>query len=268
MKKAIRYTFFLAFALMQLPLIAQDFGLEYPVPRKNFYVGFKGGVNALDINYTIEEMNFRSPSVIYQASDFKRMLTSCSMAGLSFERSIPNLSYGVEFVVHGLNAEHLPNDTIGYFQDSAFYASIRVPVRLRFLEDKICSPYIFVAPSVGVYVSDSIFGAPVFATSNWNGRQIQWGSKNASTYDFSVIAGAGVDTKIQIGLYEIKVRAEAGYRIGLNDMTPLPPKIKDPAHPDQMIQPERMMSRKMQGWEATIGVIFPLLINPHYSWLM
>lgn len=264
MKKAVRFAFLLAFALMQFPLMAQTFGLEYPVPKKNFYIGFKGGVNALDINYTIDEMKFRSPSVFYQKDALERVLMSCTMAGLSFERSIPNLSYGVELVVHGLNTEHLPNDTIPYFQDSAYYASIRVPVRLRFFEDRMFSPYIYAAPSIGTYISDTIFGAPVFATSNWNGRQIQWGTKNTRDIDFSVIAGAGVDAKIQIGLYEIKVRAEAGYRIGLLDMKPKPQKnSNNPTTPA-----EQKISRKMQGWEATIGIVFPLLTNPHYSWLM
>ena len=224
-------------------------------------------------NESIDKDNFINKTALFKAP------LGCWTGGFFVERTLPGWSYGIEFNLNHLYAtEKIPDnpskglkDAQNPSWDSVYFANIRIPVKLKFLEDDMFSPYIFMAPEIGTYISDSIASSiPVFSYSSIDGEQEAWGADNARKLNLNLVAGAGVEGKIQIGLYEIRARFEAGYRLGLLSTTPkyIPqdPNTNDPnATPPQ---PEAYpFKRMMRGWEATIGLAFPLFLNPSYSWM-
>ena len=215
---------------------------------KNIFVGFKGGITALDMRYSNSDNSFINHSALYQ-NPLKKV-TSCFIGGIFVERSIPKYSYGIELMVYGLNAASKEDHPHYASNDSAFFACVRIPLKVKFMEDRLFSPYLYVAPSIGTYVSDSIAGVGFDGYSIWGGEAIQWGTKNTRNVNLNVIAGAGVEGKIPVGLYEFRVRFEAGYNFGLLNMNAADLNFK----------------RRVMGWEATLGVAFPLFLNPSYSW--
>lgn len=246
MKNIIRCLIVLALALSVSFAEAQVIGKESPVMAKNIYIGFKGGVSAMDMRYKNGRGDsFVNHTALYQGFD---NIKGCLTGGIFVERTLPGWSYGLEFNFNMMNAITRPEKPHYALQDSVFLASIKIPVKLVFLEDYLFSPYLFVAPEVGTYVSDTTFS--ITSHSIINGQPVVWGSANARKLHLNMIAGFGVDGKIQIGLYEFKARFEAGYRLGLlNTMAKDIP-----------------FARKIRGWEATIGLAFPLFLNPSYPW--
>lgn len=246
MKNTFRCLIVLALALSVSFAEAQVIGKERPVMEKNIYIGFKGGVSAMDMRYKNGKGDsFVNHTALYQSFG---NIKGCLAGGVFVERTLPGWSYGIEFNFNMVNAISRPDKPHYALQDSAYIANIRIPVKLMFLEDYLFSPYVFAAPEIGTYVSDTSFS--MTSQSVINGQQVVWGSANARTLHLNVVAGIGVDGKIQIGLYEFKARFEAGYRLGLlNTMAKEVP-----------------YDRKMRGWEATIGLAFPLFINPSYAW--
>lgn len=248
MKKLLISLLLVLFTLPITLLKAQPIGFEPRVPLKNIYFGLKGGVNATGVRYTGEHYNTDSHkmedySFVNLSTLYKGDVASCLVGGLTVERTLPHFSYGLEGVVIGLNA--LSRDSVASpaKQDSAFLVDIRIPLRVRFLEYYVCSPYFFVAPSAGTYLFEG--------RSVWNGTDIEWGTKNTRTYHFSVYAGIGMDVKIPMDNYEAKLRVECGWNQGVMNLNP-----------------KKGSSRKLEGWEATIGISFPLFDNPSYSWMM
>ena len=247
MKNTIRCLMVMAFALSFSFAEAQVIGKESLVMKKNIFIGVKGGITAMDMQYK-NGNSFVNHSALYQ--DFFGSLKGSWIGSVFVERTLPGWSYGLEFNFHALYAKSKPEEPHYALQDSAYFANVRIPVKLKFLEDYLFSPYIFMAPEIGTYVSDTTV-ISLCSTSIINGEQMLWGTNNARDLNLNLIAGAGVEGKIQIGLYEIRARFEAGYRLGLLSTTP-----KD--YP---------FDRRMRGWEATIGLAFPLFINPSYTWL-
>ncbi len=250
MKKSILFILSAVLMLSCGWLHAQDYGIESPITEKNIGIGIKGGINAMDMAYHIGDRSFVNHTVLYQHPE---QAFHCVTGGLSVERITPLLSYGVELMVSGVDAR-MPKDTIRYAErDSSFFVQLRLPVRLNLKHGKKFIPYLFVAPEVSTYLYLPINDKyTINGYSVWNGVAMNWGTKNAATLHLNVIAGAGVNYKIEIGNYELLARLEAGYKMGL--LNTLPNDIG--------------MTRKMMGWEATIGLVFPLFKNPHYSWLM
>ena len=245
MKNTFRCLIVLALALSVSFAEAQVIGKERPVLEKNIYIGFKGGVAAMDMRYKNEKGDsFVNHTALYQS--FGNII-GCLAGGVFVERTLPGWSYGIEFNFNMVNAISRPDKPHYVLQDSAYLANIRIPVKAIFLDDYLFSPYVFAAPEIGTYVSDTTF---VTSQSIINGEVVQWGTKNARSLNLNIVAGVGVDAKIQIGLYEFKARFEAGYRLGLlNTMAK-----------------EIPFERKTRGWEATIGFAFPLFVNPSYAW--
>ena len=204
----------------------------------------------MDMVYRTQDNSYVNHSVLYQRP---YQAISCAMGGITLERVTPRFSYGVEVSVSGWNAVK-PADEIRYAeQDSAFFANLRIPVKLYLVTNAKALPYVFVAPQVSTYLDAQITNKIGFkGYSKWNGVSMDWGTRNATPIHISVLAGLGMDYRIDIKNYEIRARLEAGYQLGL--LNTLPSTIN--------------MSRKARGWEATIGVTFPLFTNPHYSWLM
>lgn len=246
MKNTVRCLIALAFTMSVAFAEAQVIGHESLVLKKNIYIGFKGGVAALDMRYKNGTgTSFVNHTALYQGFD---NIKGCLTGGIFVERTLPGWSYGLEFNFNMMNAISRPEKPHYAIQDSVYLASIKIPVKLMFLEDYLFSPYLFVAPEVGTYVSDTTFS--LTSHSIINGKPLVWGSANARALHLNMIAGFGVDGKIQIGLYEFRARFEAGYRLGLlNTMAK-----------------EIPFKRNIMGWEATIGFAFPLFINPSYSW--
>lgn len=253
MKKATRFLLLAALALGCVMGKAQTFGVESPVMEKNILVGFKAGINALDMAYSKGSTQFVNPSVIYSAP--LRML-SCVSGGIFVERSIPHFSYGLELNVNGLNATRAnsANDSIVSYvtHDSSFFVNVRIPLKVKFWDSKSISPYLFVAPSIGTYLYGNFGSMVINGYSVWNGQAIHWGDNNTTKFQISVFAGVGLEGKININLYQIRVRFEAGYNYGITNMTPS----------------NLGFNRSMRGWEATLGIAFPLLVNPSYGWMM
>ncbi|MBR3709538.1 MAG: hypothetical protein IKM99_01080 [Bacteroidales bacterium] len=245
MKNTFRCLIVLALALSVSFAEAQVIGKERPVLEKNIYIGFKGGVTAMDMRYKNEKGDsFVNHTALYQSFG---NIKGCLAGGVFVERTLPGWSYGIEFNFNMVNAISRPDKPHYVLQDSAYLANIRIPVKAIFLDDYLFSPYVFAAPEIGTYVSDTTF---VTSQSIINGEVVQWGTKNARSLNLNIVAGVGVDAKIQIGLYEFKARFEAGYRLGLlNTMAK-----------------EIPFERKTRGWEATIGFAFPLFVNPSYAW--
>lgn len=249
-------------------LKAQPIGIERRVPLKNIYFGVKGGVNAIGMRYSgklysadsqiIEDYSFNNLSTMYQGD-----ITSCFVGGLTVERTLPGFSYGLEGVILGLDAQSRTNEAPAQ-QDSAFLIDIRIPLRLRFLENYTCSPYVFIAPTVGTYLyisekvelldngGERVVRRAIDGQSTWNGTPIDWGTSNTQTYHYGVLAGIGMDVRIPIDNYEAKFRVECGWNQGLNNFMPK----------------KSNTTRKLNGLEATIGISFPLFDNPSYSWMM
>ena len=249
-------------------LQAQPIGLERRVPLKNIYFGVKCGVNAIGMRYSgkqyskesqkMEDYSFNNLSTMYQGD-----ITSCFVGGLTVERTLPGFSYGLEGVILGLDAQARKQASPAQ-QDSAFLIDIRIPLRIRFLEDYTCSPYIFIAPTVGTYLyvsekvellengGERVVRRAINGQSIWNETPIEWGTNNTRTYHYGVLAGIGMDVKIPIDNYEAKFRVECGWNQGLNNLMPKKSNI----------------TRKLNGLEATIGISFPLMDNPSYSWMM
>lgn len=252
MKKTLPFLLLLAMAFACAVVRAQVITRDGRVYEKNIVVGLKGGINALGMQYKVEGVkdskSFYNPSAIGQ--DFSN-LKGCFKGGVFVERVIPNFSYGLEFLVERTYAK-TPKDTIYQASyDSATFASIRVPLKIKFFENKLISPYIFVAPGISTYLSDTIAGKPFNGYSGWNGNQVQWGTRNTISWNFNVVAGVGLQGTVPMGLYEFYVRLEGGYNFGLQNLSPKETKLPE---------------RRMKGWEATLGVAFPLFINPSYSW--
>ena len=248
MKNTLRFLLLLTMALPFANVTAQVITKDSRLMEKNIAIGFKGGVNAMDMAYkNAKDVGFVNPSALYQGFD---NLASCLMGGVYVERVLPRFSYGLEFMVNRASSK-APEKSPNYCAlDSAAYANIRVPLKARFLSDKVLSPYIFVAPGMSTYIGDSIMGIDLNGYSFWNGQKVLWGEKNTTPWNLTVTAGAGVEGKIPVGLYEFWVRFEGGYSLGLLNMCPSTLKFE----------------RRTRGWEATIGVAFPLFINPSYSW--
>lgn len=264
MKNTVRCLIALVLTMSVAFAEAQVIGNESLVLKKNIYVGVKGGVAAMDMQYKNGDgTSFVNHTALYQGF---ANIKGCLLGGIFVERTLPGWSYGLEFNFTMVNAISKPNEPHFAIQDSAYFANIRIPVKLKFAEEYLFSPYIFVAPEVGTYINfpdkdenSSNSGSskegneknPRPSLSIINGEVVQWGTKNASSLNLNIVAGAGVEGKIQIGLYEFKARFEAGYRLGLlNTMAK-----------------EIPFERKTRGWEATIGFAFPLFINPSYTWL-
>ena len=248
----------LAIALAFACLSMRAQGIEDPVMKNNIFVGLKAGVTAMDMSYQKGHTSFVNHSILL--SNPANAL-SCMVGGITVDRSLPGFSYGVECLITGLNAQS-PKDDLGHpdyvKQDSAFFVNVRVPLRVKFLNRQRAGktvafhPYVFVAPNVSTYVYAPLSNdLTVNGYSVWNGESIDWGSKNTNFLSLSVVGGVGVESDIELGLYAIRARFEAGYNYGLLNMAP-----------------ETLnMDRKMRGWEATLGVSFPLFTNPHYGWL-
>ena len=270
MKKQLLSFIFVLFALPFTVLQAQSIGIERRVPLKNLYFGVKGGVNALGMRYSgqrysaahqeMEDYSFTNLSTLYQGD-----VTSCVAGGVTVERTLPNFSYGLEAVILGLNAKAAKDvKDLPAKQDSAFLVDIRIPIRVRFLEDYACSPYLFIAPSVGTYLyvpekvettengQERVTRRAINGQSIWNDTPIDWGTNNTQTIHYGVFAGIGMDVKIPIDNYEAKLRVECGWNQGMSNFMPKKSEVR----------------RKASGVEATIGIRFPLFDNPSYSWMM
>lgn len=266
MKKTVHFLFVAALLFACCPLKAQTIGIESPIQQKNIFIGFKAGLTAMDMAYTISHHQgsvtdqFVNHSALY--SDARQVL-SCLAGGITLERTLPYFSYGLELMATGLNAKKAPNDSPRLAtQDSALYIHARIPVRMYFLKGRKATPYVFVAPEISTYASTdtlAILNKPINGYSNWNGHEILWGTKYANMLNLNILAGAGVAYRIGIGDYEMWARFEAAYNLGLLNTVP---KVING------IDPNAEITRKMRGWEATIGVSFPLFKNPSYQWLM
>ena len=253
MKKEACFLLFIVLAFFGNTGKAQSFGLEEPIMEKNFFVGVKGGVSALDMMYQMHDTSFINPSQLYQGPN---RIIKHMVAGLVVERSIPNFTYGLELNVSKLSAAPVIDTTKPaplVTRDSCYLVNVRVPIRVRFLEKKLFSPYIVAAPSVGTYFSGKwpLSGTRLDGYSEWNGQEITWGTKNTKNFFFSLYAGIGVEGKIYLDTYQFRLRLEGGYNLGLTNMS----------------QPQ-LPERKVRGWEASLGIVFPLLINPSYRWMM
>ncbi|MBR4391538.1 MAG: hypothetical protein IKT08_05490 [Bacteroidales bacterium] len=251
MKKAIP-SLLLALLMLSCGLLkAQSFGLERPVTDRNLYFGFKVGINAMDMAYSKDRVHFVNHSVLYQRP-FSKDALGCLVGGVTFERTLPRFSYGLEGMLTGTNAV-APADTTKFHyatQDTAYFLHVRVPIRLNLLKDKKVTPYLFVAPDVSTYIDHKI--GKKGPHSIWNGMEVNWGSNNTNWFDIHLIAGAGMNVRIDWGDYEFCARLEAGYNLGL--LNTIPKELK--------------LQRKTRGWETTIGLSFPLFKNPSYQWFM
>lgn len=276
MKKLILPLLLLCAILSSAPTKAQSFrrspsrdryyGLERRVPVKNLYIGIKAGANALGMRYTHQAG--KTDTVIFNPSAlWKGDLINTLSGGITVERTLSHFSYGIEGMVMGLDARTLNTDSAFFKRDSAWLADVRIPIRVKFLEDHICSPYLMVAPCFGTYLSatDSVKGTngqmtleyTINGQSEWNEMTVDWGTNNTRSFHFGLLAGIGMDVKIPIGNYEAKLRVEGTYQLGLSNF-----------FPKKLNEQDRKLSRKPRGFEATIGISFPLFSNPHYSWLM
>lgn len=262
MKKLIIPLFLLGLLLPLTQANAQSFGLERRVPLKNLYLGIKAGTNALGVRYTNhfekERMVVSNPSALWQGE-----VLGCLTGGFTVERTLPHFSYGLEAVIMGLDSKSIDTTTPIIKKDSALLIDVRVPIRVKFLEDEVCSPYLVVAPCFGSYLTviDSIpSNGPtaylVNGESVWNGTTVGWGTNNTKTHHFGILAGIGMDVKIPIGNYEAKLRVEGNYQLGISNLF------------SSKMTKKTNLTRRMNGFEATVGIAFPLFTNPHYAWLM
>ena len=175
MKNTFRCLIVLALALSVSFAEAQVIGKERPVMEKNIYIGFKGGVSAMDMRYKNGKGDsFVNHTALYQSFG---NIKGCLAGGVFVERTLPGWSYGIEFNFNMVNAISRPDKPHYALQDSAYIANIRIPVKLMFLEDYLFSPYVFAAPEIGTYVSDTSFS--MTSQSVINGQQVVWGSANA-----------------------------------------------------------------------------------------
>lgn len=261
MKKSIQFLVVAVLLFASLPLKAQIIGIESPIREKNLFIGFKFGVSAMDAAYTRTINNktkdqFVNHSILYQRPDSLQIL-NCLAAGITLEHTLPYFSYGLDLMVTGINAQQNEADTTFRFatQDSAFFLHARVPVRFYFLKEKPVMPYLMLAPDFSTYVHYGNESFAINGYSEWNEYDIKWGSRNARAFHLNLVAGAGMVVKINVGDYQMWGRFEAAYNLGLLNT------VKGFAEGIEI-------TRKMRGWEATIGLSFPLFKNPSYSWMM
>lgn len=219
---------------------------ENLILEKNIFIGVKGGVTALDMQYKKDKDSYLNHSALYQGIN----IPSCLSGSVYIERTIPYFSYGIELSISHLNAID-PKNQSPYTQDAAFITSVRIPLRMKLLEERQLTPYIIFSPGISTYLNDTIAGIPFNSYSMWNDVETTWGKDNTKRLNINVIAGIGTDVKIPLMMYEIQARIEVCYNFGLLNMTP---KSQD-------------FERRMRGWEATIGLAFPLFTNPSYGWL-
>ena len=233
-------------AFMSAKAQRSSFGVEKLIPMRNIYIGIKGGVTAMDMQYKDQDGNqYVNQSTLYQ--DFGNILNYMT-GSVYVERTLPNFSYGLELCFSHINAEDL-SAASPYKKDAAFFTGVRIPLKIKLLEDKLFSPYIIVSPGASTYINDTI--AEIFnCISTWNDETVEWNKDNTNSLNFNVTGGLGVEAKIPLMVYEIRARLEVNYNLGLLNMTP-----KD-----------LEFERRMRGWEATIGLAFPLFTNPSYGW--
>lgn len=233
-------------------LKAQTFGIERPIMDRNLYLGFKVGINAMDMAYSKNRVSFVNHSVLYQ-NPLKAI--DCLAGGITLERTLPMFSYGLEVMVTGTNAVKPADNTEFHYasQDSAFFVHVRVPIRVNLMRNKKTTPYLFVAPDVSTYI-DYEFNEKlgIHGQSIWNGIAMQWGDSNAAWFNVHVLAGVGMNIRVEIGDYEFCTRVEAGYNLGLLNT----------------LSKNLELERKTRGWEATVGLSFPLFKNPSFQWFM
>jgi hypothetical protein len=226
-----------------------SFGVEKLIPMRNIYIGIKGGVTAMDMQYKDQDGNqYVNHSTLYQ--DFN--ILNYMAGGVYVERSLPNFSYGLELCFSHINAEDLSASS-QYSQDAALFTGVRIPLKIKLFEDKLFSPYIIVSPGVSTYVNVTDTIADFFKSfSIWDNEPepVEWNNANTNSLNINVTGGLGVEAKIPLMVYEVRARLEVNYNLGLLNMTP---KDLD-------------FERRMRGWEATIGLAFPLFTNPSYGW--
>lgn len=289
MKKTVTTLLLLFIPFICNVTLGQSLGLEKRVSKKNIYITLKGGLADMGMQYSGEKPNgnktesfsFFNHSALYNAflndtismKDVANGVTSCYLGGIGAERTLPHFSYGLEVYLSGIKAtttpkkvekkpEQEPNpasnkvsemtvdpDQMIATKDSTIMVHFRVPARVTFLDDYYCSPYLMAAAQVGTYLSS---GASI-----WNGQEVEWGDNNTQFLQCSLVAGVGMNANIPAGDYEFRLRLEVCYNLGLNNLNKMTKmgSIND-------------FSRKLKGLEATIGVSFPLFINPSYSWMM
>ncbi len=223
---------------------------ENIILEKNIFIGVKGGVAALDMQYKKDKDTYLNHSALYQGIG---NIPSCIMGSVFIERTIPYFSYGIELSLSHINAKTNPKDQSPYAKDSAFITSVRIPLRMKLLEENLFTPYIIFSPGISTYLNDTIAGISVNSYSKWNGAETKWGKENTKRLNINLIAGIGTDVKIPLMMYEIQARIEVCYNFGLLNLTPKSPDFD--------------FERRMRGWEATIGLAFPLFTNPSYGWL-
>ena len=252
-KRTVLLAIALVFACLSLKA---QIGVEDPVLKDNVFIGFKGGLNAMDMAYQKGSISFVNQSVLIDNPmnllRNPKSILSCGVAGITVERSLPGFSYGLECFLSGLNAKskYTGNEQPVYVkQDSAFFVNLN---KSKSNSSFRVHPVVFVAPNFSTYLYLPVKeGLVINGYSIWNGEGIVWGTKNINFLQVSVVGGLGAEGDIDIRNYLIRVRLEAGYNYGLLNMAP-----KDLG-----------MTRNMRGFEATLGVSFPLFTNPHYMWL-
>lgn len=258
MKKSL-FLIVAALVFSWLPMNAQrTIGIESPIMEKNIFVGFKAGVTAMDMAYSVHttaDENFVNHSVLYSNPG---KILNCLAGGITVERTLPLFSYGLELMATGV---HAIADTAHFAElDSAYFLNARVPLRWYILGGKQVSPYLMIAPELGTYFYYEVDSVnAINGYSVWNGHGVDWGTRYTKSLNFNVLAGAGVNVRIDVNDYQFWARFEAAYRMGLMNTVP------DKVFPDK---PDMKVVRKMRGWEATISLSFPLFKNPHYQWLM
>lgn len=162
-------------------------------------IGWRYGLNYANLHYSHEMFD------IYTHKGYLR-----NMFGMFMTYRIGNhfaIRPEVDYVERGVVLKY---KDINYKLD-ARYCDLRCPVIVFFAPHSAVNPYLFVAPEFCI-----VGGGEIFYKSNLTGKMdTELSEGNIRSYDFGVLAGAGLEVPIRIRRFRFSVAMEAGYNLGL-----------------------------------------------------
>ena len=219
--KRIYYTIFLLSALFSATAVAQNTYVQEnedgtivavdepdtnaPAPQNpRFYLGVRGGLNLADMHFS------RSETGVYSHT-----LVPSGMFGLFAHFPLGDSQFSlrpeVSYVGRGVKLHWWDVD----YRMRAHYLDFRLPLTFNFKTNGNLSPYIMMAPNMGLAFGGKIEYSDYLYTS---GVSTDITEANINPVNFGLLLGAGIDYYFTRWGYPLLLSLEAGYNLGFRNI--------------------------------------------------